>query len=292
MDFWRKIVVAEAYQYQYEGTNISIQDVQSVELEMLIELDKICKRHHIPYQLFGGTLLGAVRHKGFIPWDDDIDVAMKRADYDRFLQCCEKELPKQYFLQTCFTDPTSIIQFAKIRKNGTRYENDLDNLPTSNTGIWIDIFPLDNVLQESIPSKWQRFQIQFLYAMSTASVENRIAKSPKRWKRMVRRVLSKVLLVVPKKKVDRALLAVYTRYDSKNTGYVSHLTMGGTRDVYERYMQKSAQYDRLTTFDFCGYSFLGPENYEDVLTRIYGDYMTPPPIEQQKPMHRVTVVEL
>ena len=280
------------YEYYYGDTGISIRDVQAVELEMLSVFDSICRKHSIPYQLFGGTLLGAVRHRGFIPWDDDIDVAMKRKDYEFFLTVCEKELGDAYFLQTCFSDPKSVIQFAKIRKNNTKYENSVDNLAASHTGIWIDIFPLDNVKRESISTKWQRFQIQFLYAMSTASVPNRIRVSPKRWKRIVRKVLSKGLKIISKSQVDKKLLKVFKRYEKKETGLISHLTMGGTKSVYERYMQQSEEFDDLLELEFCGHQFWAPRNYDEILKNIYGDYMTLPPEEERRPMHGVAVVEL
>ena len=280
------------YSYFYGDTGISIQDVQEVELEMLIEFDRICRLHGLPYQLFAGTLLGAVRHKAFIPWDDDIDVAMRRCDYDKFIEYCQKDLGQEYFLQTCFSDPTSIIQFAKIRKNGTRYENEVDNLPTSNTGIWIDIFPLDNVKEESLAAKIQRFQIQLLYAITTSSVKTRVSISPKRWKRIARKGFSIMLKIVPKKDIDKSLLKVFTRYNREDTKFISHLTMGGRKKEYHGYMQKASDFISLKEFEFCGHEFLGPCNYDEVLRNIYGNYMELPPVEKRIPMHGVTVVKI
>ena len=284
--------MCEKYDYYYGNTGISIQDVQAVELEMLIELDRICRNNNISYQLCSGTLLGAIRHKGFIPWDDDIDIAMKRKDYERFLEVCKNDLSKKYFLQTCFTDLTSVIQFAKLRKNGTRYENYVDNLPTSHTGIWIDIFPLDNVKEESLASKWQRFEIQFLYAMCTASVENRIKVSRKLWKRVARRVFSWMLYFIPKKTIDEKLYSIYKRYDSEETGYVTIIAFSGTKKSWYRNLQTSKDFDNLIEVEFCGHLFYAPYDYDKVLTRLYGNYLQLPPKEERKPNHGVTIVQI
>lgn len=120
-----------------------LRKLQLVELEILNEFVRICEAHSLQYYLVGGTLLGAVRHKGFIPWDDDIDVAMPREDYDSFAQIAPQELNSQYFYQSSETDPYYFLTYAKIRKNGTEvYEERFKNAKF-HKGIFIDIFPLD-----------------------------------------------------------------------------------------------------------------------------------------------------
>ena len=96
-----------------------LREIQLVQLQILTEFDRICKKNDINYQLFAGTLLGAVRHKGFIPWDDDVDVCMLRSEYDRFLEIAQQELDPDYFVQNTYTDPEYYNIFTRIRKNGT-----------------------------------------------------------------------------------------------------------------------------------------------------------------------------
>ena len=113
-------------------------------LDLMITLDGICRKENISYSLHGGTLLGAVRENGFIPWDDDMDIGMLRADYEKFLNVAKEKLNKKYFLQTWDTDEKFALPFAKIRLNGTKYiEHNSKNVDIHN-GIYIDIFPYDN----------------------------------------------------------------------------------------------------------------------------------------------------
>lgn len=123
--------------------NEKLRKLQLCELEILKEFVRICEKFSLRYYLTGGTLLGAVRHQGFIPWDDDIDVAMPREDYDRFAQIAPRELDPQYFYQSPDTDPYYFLSYNKVRKNGTKiYEERFENAGF-HKGIFIDIFPLD-----------------------------------------------------------------------------------------------------------------------------------------------------
>lgn len=125
-----------------EDKNVAM--AQRVMLEILKEIHKICMKHDIKYTLIAGTLLGAIRHKGFIPWDDDCDIAMLRPDYERFLEIAARELPEGYFLQTRKTDPGYPLNFTKIRKNNTLLiETGETGEENYHHGVFVDIFPFD-----------------------------------------------------------------------------------------------------------------------------------------------------
>ncbi len=277
--------------YEYPETGISIGQVQEVEYEILKEFDRICRAYEIPYQLFAGTLLGAVRHMDFIPWDDDIDVCMLRDDFEKFLRVCPGELDPKYFLQTCNTDPLSVVQFAKIRKNGTCFENDLDDLEGSHTGIWIDIFPLDKTKPGTLAEKIQCTEVSILYAMITSTVKNRVKYCQTPWKKALRTVFSGIMKTIPKKTVEHRLYRVMTRYNKENTGYVGNIS-NGTGWSYSAHVRKVDGFYDITYMIFHGGIFPVPQNYDEILTKSYGDYMQFPPEEKRKPTHGIKRVVL
>ena len=128
---------------------------QLVMLEMVQELDRICRKHHIPYFLYGGTLLGAIRHNGFIPWDDDLDVGLMRNDYLRLMQVLPDELPSHIVLQTNDTDRNYFYFFAKLRDTRSFLDEGAYDRCFKYRGIFIDIFPFDKV---QLPLQRLRFQ--------------------------------------------------------------------------------------------------------------------------------------
>lgn len=122
-----------------------LKAIHSLELEALTVIDQICRRHSIKYTLIDGSLLGAIRHNGFIPWDDDVDIAMLRDDLEKFKLICKTELPSKYFYQDMSTDPEYLYLFDKIRINNTLFKESYLAEYNINHGVFIDIFPVDNV---------------------------------------------------------------------------------------------------------------------------------------------------
>lgn len=128
--------------YNPEGS--VLWQMQERMLVILGEIDKICKRHNISYWLSGGSMLGAIRHQGFIPWDDDLDIEMLRPDFERLMRLLPKELPSTMALQWHTTDKNYFFQFAKVRdKNSELFERNGYDKVLKEHGIWVDIFPLE-----------------------------------------------------------------------------------------------------------------------------------------------------
>ncbi len=131
-----------------------MKKVWAVELDLLNELLRVCKKHKIKVMATAGTLLGAVRHKGFIPWDNDIDMMVSRKDYERLCKIAEKEFSYPYFFQTEYTDPGSLRGHAQLRNSSTAGILKEEEKVPFNQGIFIDIFPLDAVVEDEV--KWKR----------------------------------------------------------------------------------------------------------------------------------------
>lgn len=129
---------------KYNPVGSTIYKMQMRMLEILEEIDKICSRHGIPYWLSGGSMLGAVRHQGFIPWDDDLDIEMLRPDFERLMKILPDELPEHLALQWHTTDKNYFFQFAKVRdRNSQLFERNGYDKVFKEHGIWVDIFPLE-----------------------------------------------------------------------------------------------------------------------------------------------------
>lgn len=277
---------------KYPGIDIDIRDVQLVELEILLEFDRICRKHNLQYQLFAGTLLGAIRHKGFIPWDDDIDVCMLRKDYDKFIGVCNEDLDKKkYFLQTCFSDPRAIVQFAKLRKNNTIFINKVDRDPLTHTGIYIDIFPMDNVLPGTMLENIRSLLFNFLYAMATSTVKERVYNATNRKKVFFRCIMFNIMKIIPKSWIDIACQKTLRMFEKSKTEYVSCLSNGITKDKTMRYLRRKSDFYDIVDQDFEGHLFPVPQNYDEVLTQDFGNYMTLPTEENRFPHHGIFEVK-
>lgn len=256
-------------QYNREGT--TLRRIQLRLLAMLVEIDKICRKHDIRYWIDFGTLLGAVRHGGFIPWDDDLDIAMPSDELHRFLEIAPKELPKNMFLQTQSSDPSFYCTTNKVRDNnslcitpGTDFSKDF------NKGLFIDIFevvPYPDVqphLQKTI-MRWYKKISLFMHSKQEVTLKNHLAA-----------------ISFPFIKLGLDCFWGILNLGKKNKlGYEKHFNYYG--NSYSKDMVFP-----LKDISFEGHTFLGPADPDQYLTSIYGDYMKIPPKEKRR-IHRVNV---
>ena len=233
-----------------------LKDLQKIELEILLEIDRICKKHGIRYFLIAGTLLGAVRHKGFIPWDDDIDICMPAKDYNKFSKLAVKELKTDYFIQNYETDLTSML-FTKIRRNGTTaIEENRENRPY-HQGVWIDIFPLVAIKNDD---RWiKRFTRNVLFAKN-------LLKKKTDW-------ITEEDSLPFYKKLHRLLplslirffsgLILRTAYKNPEK-YDSCYYIWSKKKFFARF--KSDLFKNTSEMNFEGYMFTVPEKWDEYLT--------------------------
>ncbi len=275
---------------KYKNIDVSIRDVQTVQLEILIELDKICREHGIKYHLFAGTLLGAVRHKGFIPWDDDIDVCLLREDYDRFLEICKTNLDSKYFLQNYITDKHSILQFSKIRKRNTIFKSQSYSDGEMHKGIFIDVFPLDNIEPNTLIGKIHPKLFNLLFVATSSMIKSRCycVKNPLR--KYIRLAFYYGLKLIPKISIDKLTTKIACLYNNRDTKYVAHLTNGVSKGRIEKFMRVRDTVRDTIEWEFEGHKFPIPGDYHNVLTNQFGDYMQLPPEDKRYPHHGIIEV--
>ncbi len=261
-----------------------LRKLQMTELEMLVEVDRICRKYHIAYSLDGGTLLGAVRHDGFIPWDDDADIIMLHRDYERFYKACKKELDtERFFLQDYRTDSQYLWGFAKMRRNHTTFLREGQEHVKCHTGVCIDIFYCDNVPDGFLLRRLHYFCCFCIRKGQYSMVGKNTEKS--RFLRAWYSLLSKI----PRNVWFRLLEMLAQATNRKQTKLVRHVTYPFPRKC--RFGMSRKYFDAYIDKEFEGHSFKIFKQYDRYLKMLYGDYRELPPPEERQ-VHPASKVEL
>lgn len=245
------------------------EEIHARLFHMLKDLHKICVENHITYYMIGGTALGAVRHKGFIPWDDDVDIAMPRPDYERFSALAREKFPEYLELRWYKNTKNSPFQFIKLIDNRTTLKEEMYNNYVE--GLYIDIFPLDGVKPDGFFENIRRRRIWFLH---TLVIEKSSTKKKKTTlKRIGKRCIKTLNLKWLHNRLEKRLLAA--SYEDCPM-VANFLGAWGEREIMEKRL-----FGTPKLYSFEGAEFFGPELVDEYLTNLYGDYMTPPPPEDQ-----------
>jgi len=247
----------------------------AVELDLLAEFDRVCKKYGLPYFADGGTLLGAIRHKGFIPWDDDIDVAMFRKDYEKLEKVADQEFQHPYFFQTPFNDPGLVAGGSRLRNSDTTLITDFDHhRPYENKGIFIDVVVLDVIPDNELQLRALKFALKYYWRiLRYASYYEDYFKPGKKYTR--RRVLAGKLALILKsvfgiKRLSAGYTWLCSLYSGKDTQQLEMLEC--TRG---KFITPSKCYDcqKISYVPFESLQIPIPAGYDQILTIEYGDYM-------------------
>lgn len=258
--------------------HFDLRALQMKELEILKEVDRICKKHNITYFLAYGTCIGAVRHQGFIPWDDDIDITMKFNDYIKFKKIAIQEMDPKYFYQDYLTDPNVPYCWAKIRDSSTcSMIREMSDFPI-NWGVCIDIFPL-------LPIKGNR--LNRLDSFCLKMIHLCVHKQLNQYGYGEFGITSSKLKYLPSfmcKKLSPLLFRILLR---KRKGIDHYLSIESIKDGF--FKKEIFDECKLTAFEDCYLPI--PKGYDDYLTAYYGDYMKVPDVHEQE-NHGDIIVDL
>ena len=255
-----------------------IKEVWAIEIDLLMQLDEVCKKHNLKYYITDGTMLGTVRHKGFIPWDDDIDVTMFRDDYEKLLKVAETEFKYPYFLQTEYSDPGCLRGHAQLRNSATTgILKTEEGKFKFNQGLFLDVFVMDNVIDDKKLYEQQKKDAEKYRkrAVKYARWSTRYYKQ-NTWQSKVKGILYPVVNAFLRKtkleeKNFRKFEEVCKRYNNMETKYVT--TLEFSFDIERWGKRLKSYFDKVEYMPFEFIKLPISVDYDEMLRNDYGDYM-------------------
>ncbi len=269
-----------------EGRQISAEElkqIQDIQVELINEVDRICRKNHIHYNMVGGTMLGAIRHKGHIPWDDDADIGFLREEYEKFRKACKKDLDQEkYYMQDFRDTPGYRWGYGKLRRRNTKFLRSGQEFMPFEQGIFIDLMPFDNVPDNPILRRIH-FTKCFLFRKvlwSKVGAQNE--------QNMLIRFIYKITSLIPEVIVKKRLERFIGSGRRKKTKLVRILTFPTPKDIFG---YKREWYTQLCRYDFGDLKLPGARDYDAYLRVKYGDYMSLPPEDKRK-IHPISELKL
>ena len=251
-----------------------LRELQLIELELLEEVDRICKKCSIHYNMIAGTLLGSVRHGGFIPWDDDADVAMLRSEYERFKRVCKTELDSdRFYFQDHTNTPGYRWGYGKLRRKNTLFLREYQEHMPYEQGVFIDIFPMDGIPDNYI-SRWVHNLHCFCIRKILWSEVGKVAD-----KRKYMRVWYRFLSIIPEAAIFKHYNKFILKSNKKRSKMVRMLMFPSPNKELGYYRKWYIKGKRMS---FEGVKLVGMQESEEYLKFTYGDYMKLPPKELRK----------
>jgi lipopolysaccharide cholinephosphotransferase len=260
-----------------------IQQVWQVEQEILDAIHQVCTAHNLRYSLAYGTLIGAIRHGGFIPWDDDIDLVMPREDYEKLVSIWNDAAPAGYIMQNVQNSPDYTNNFAKIRKNHTTFlQNESEREKQYHKGIFVDIFPGDRVASGKLTNKLQYIAcaVDLLFCRGFSSGSGGMVGA-----------IERLLLALPKGMrpgLRNASEKIIQNWNGKND---KKLFFPSTIE-YAKHYYSADLFENMGTITFCGKEYSCVADPDAFLRADYGDYMQLPPEEERMWKHHPIIIDL
>ena len=264
-----------------------LRKVQLIQLEIAKEIRRVCDENNIRYFLTCGTFLGAVRHQGFIPWDDDMDLGMLRSDYEKFCRIAPQKLKPEYCLQTWYTDPNYSLPFGKVVKRNTVYLESKKTRKLQENGFYVDIFPYDYAPEDSVELDRYVAKLLNIYRVKLMKSgykpwmeEDRII-----WKKRIGYVYYQL------QSLFSGQMELARNYDTLAVSIHNSSVMIEQDAQPKAYWCPAEIFNEFAEYTFEGETFTGLKDYDTYLKQFYGDYMQLPPENDRENRHQIVEID-
>lgn len=257
---------------------LSLAEIKQIQLNILLIIAEFCEKNSIKYFLFVGTLLGAVRHKGYIPWDDDIDICMMREDYEKFfekfngysdsLKAINYETDEDYYSVS-----GKVIDTNTIMQECNNFNKDI--------GVYVDIFPMDKLPSEKAAINLQNKLRPYKIILELKTVKP--DKSRVWYKNTILKIGSFLFRYISTRWLIKKITCKSRIYNNQDCNYIADISVFtyGLRELFQK-----SWFEEICELEFEGYMFKGPKEYDKILHHLFGDYMKLPPIEKRVSHHK------